>query len=99
MKAHPSAIKETMVWLLDRMYNPSQITQVRVEAVKTLRQLLAEELTKMLDSDPKTCSSCSGDGKGHCKDPQCEDSTWDHYCGAGGVCTECLGRGFVESPV
>lgn len=43
------------------------------------------------------CPDCGGDGKGHCKDPQCGDSTWDHYCGEGGTCSTCKGVGGISS--
>lgn len=42
------------------------------------------------------CRDCSGTGVSRCRDPQCGDSTWDHYCDEGGVCSTCDGTGYVE---
>lgn len=42
------------------------------------------------------CSRCNGSGtvSVSCDDPQCGDSTWDHYCNEGSEpCPECVGKG------
>jgi hypothetical protein len=41
---------------------------------------------------PNRCPKCRGTGLQDCDDPQCNDSTWDHYCNAG-MCDDCKGSG------
>ena len=48
--------------------------------------------------DPMICRRCNGQGWLDCDDPQCRDSTWDHYCNAGRECPTCKGKGLIVAP-
>jgi hypothetical protein len=49
--------------------------------------------------DKYLCKKCSGEGwvDIRCRDPQCDDSTWDHYCTLDYIkCVDCQGKKLRE---
>lgn len=45
---------------------------------------------------PTRCKKCGGRGSRDCDDPQCGDSTWDHFCNDGAPCHSCGGKSFAS---
>jgi len=74
----------------------SEISKEKKRILK-IQERIARLQTLLEDEPPQKCPDCYGDGRGHCKDPQCGDSTWDHYCGEGGTCLTCKGTGCADN--